>query len=202
MNDSPTAPESLEPWEQRLGEPNRWYSRFETFRLAGPNRSLLGVVNAERQQRGANKAKSIPQAWAKNAKQWNWRERAEAWDQHERQVARAAHAKAIEDMNRRHLQEARAFQHLAAQRLKGMNLEKLSPADALRFCVEAAKLERLALGVPETIEEQRLTGATGGTVVFTVEDAVRADQELKEWNHDRIQQQRGGTLPEGDLQVP
>jgi hypothetical protein len=202
MNDSQPAPESPEPWEQRSGEPNRWYSRFEIFRLAGPNRSLLGVVNADRQQRGANKAKSIPQAWSKNAKKWNWRERAEAWDQHERQVARAAHAKAIEDMNRRHLQEARAFQHLAAQRIKAMNLEKLSPADTLRFCIEAAKLERLALGVPETIEEQRLTGATGGAVAFTVEAAVRADQELKEWNHERIQQQSGGTLPEGDLQVP
>jgi hypothetical protein len=50
MNGSPTVPESPEPWEQKLGEPNRWYSRFETFRLAGFNRSLLGVVNADRQQ--------------------------------------------------------------------------------------------------------------------------------------------------------
>src|SRR5262249_12148384 len=103
--------------------------RFETFRLAGPNRSLLGVVNAERQQRGANKAKSTPQAWAKNAKERRWRERAEAWDERQRQVARVTHEKEIEEMNRRHLQEAKALQSKAIQRLKALEQDQLSPAD-------------------------------------------------------------------------
>jgi hypothetical protein len=202
MNDPSTAPESLEPWEQQPGEPNRWYSRFETFRLAGPNRSLLGVVNAERQQGGANKAKSIPQAWAKNAKEWRWRERAETWDERQRLEARATHQKEIEEMNRRHLQEAKALQSKAIQRLKALEHDQLSPADLLRFFTEGTKLERTALGEPETIEEKRLTGPGGGAVLFTVEDAVNADRQLEEWNHDRLQSQPGTPVPDGDPQVP
>jgi hypothetical protein len=192
----------LEPWEQQPGEPNRWYARFECYRLAGPSRSLLGAVNALRLPRGLTKSRSIPQAWAKNAKEWRWRERAEAWDLRQRQEARAAHLQEVEEMNRRHLQEAKALQSTAIQRLKSLDVEQLSPADVLRFCIESAKLERTVLGEPETIEEQRLTGKGGGPVTFTVEDAVRADQELEAWHHDHLQQPGSGPLPEGNPQVP
>src|SRR5262249_4187322 len=96
------------PWDQQPGEPNRWYSRFEQFRLAGPNRSLLGTLNAERAQRGKKKGRSTPHAWAGNASRW--RERALAWDEHERRQARVAHAQEIEEMNRRHAQEAKVLQ--------------------------------------------------------------------------------------------
>ena len=201
MNDAQTPPESSEPWEQQPGEPSRWYARFERFRLAGPSRSLLGAVNTERQQNGKRSTRSVPQAWAKAAHEWRWRERAEAWDAHERRQARAAHAQQIEEMNRRHVQEARGLQSAAIGRLKSLNLEQLSPAEVLRFLVAAAKLERTALGEPETIAEQRHTGA-GGAVLFTLEDAVRADQELEEWNHDRLQSPGSRPLPEGDSQVP
>src|SRR5262245_53691665 len=37
MNDALTP---SEPWEQQPEEPNRWYARFERYRLAGPSRSL------------------------------------------------------------------------------------------------------------------------------------------------------------------
>jgi hypothetical protein len=201
MNDPQTVPQSLESWEQQPGERNRWYARFERFRLAGPGRSLLGAVNAERHEGGKRSSRSVPQAWAKAARQWRWRERAEAWDAHERSQARAAHAQQIDEMNRRHVQEARGLQSAAIARLKSLNLEQLSPAEVLRFLVAAAKLERTALGEPQTIEEQRLTGAGGGAVIFTLEDAVRADQELEEWNHDRLQSSASCSLPGGDSQV-
>jgi hypothetical protein len=202
MNDLPTSPESPEPWEQQPGEPTRWYARFERFRLAGSSRSLLGIVNAERQEKGKRPTRSVSQAWAQAAKHWRWRERADTWDAHERLKARAAHTQQIEEMNRRHVQEARGLQSAAIGRLKSLNLEQMSPAEVLRFMVAAAKLERTALGEPESIEEQRHTGAGGGAVIFTLEDAVRADQELEEWNHDRLQSPGSGPLPEGDPQVP
>jgi hypothetical protein len=202
MNDPQTAPEPPESWEQQPGEPARWYARFERFRLAGPSRSLLGAVNGERQQGNKRPTRSVPQAWAKAAQQWRWRERAEAWDIHQRRQARAAHAQQIEEMNRRHVQEARGLQSAAIARLKSLNLEQMSHTEVLRFMVEAAKLERTALGQPENIQEQRHTGPGGGAVIFTLEDAVRADQELEEWNHDRLQSPGSRPLPEGDSQVP
>lgn len=191
----------LEPWERQPGEPNRWYARFEAYRLAGPSRSLLGSVNADRQGRG-KKSRSIPQAWAANARRWRWQERAEAWDAFQRQQTRLAHFQEVQEMNRRHLQEAKALQSTAIQRLKSLNLDLLSPADVLRFCIESAKLERTALGEPQTIEEQRLTGPGGGPVAFTLEDAVRADQELENAHYDRLQSPGSSPLPEGNSQVP
>jgi hypothetical protein len=174
------------PWEPQPGEPNRWYARFESFRLAGPNRSLLATVNAERQQRGGRKSKSIPQAWAKNAQKWRWRERAEAWDDYQRQEQRASHAQEILDMNQRQLQEAKALQSTAIRCLKSMPAENLSSRDVLRYLIEAAKLERTALG---ELAEQCPMGTGSGTVPFSLEDAVRADQELEKWKNERLHPQ-------------
>lgn len=198
---SESAPESY-IWERQPKEPNRWYARFEAYRLTGPRRSLLGSVNAERVRRGAAKTRSIPHAWAEQARSWCWQERAEAWDEHQRQQARVAHAQAVEEMNHRHIQEAKALQAKAIERLRASGPEELKLRDVVRIVTEASKLERTALGEPETIEERRLTGGDGGKVVFTLEDAVRADQEMEQWHHDQVQPQRSAELSQGNLQMP
>ncbi len=190
------------PWERQPSEPTRWYARFELYRLAGPSRSVLGAVNADRQQRGRPKSRSIPQAWAKNAQQWHWRHRADAWDASQRQAARAAHAQEVQDMNRRHLQEAKALQSKAIQRLKELDLDELAAGDILRFCLQAAHFERAVLGEPSPSESPRPTDPGHDAMPFTVEDAVRADQELERWNHDRLHTSRSSPSPHRDPQVP
>src|SRR5215471_16350471 len=125
-----------QPWERQPGEPNRWFDRFERYRLAGPSRSLLGILNAERQQKGAARGRSLPQAWARNAKHWRWRQRAAAWDEQQRQHARLAQAQHLEEMNNRHIQEARALQSKALQRLKALDADGLSEAAVLRYLIE------------------------------------------------------------------
>ena len=82
-------------------------------------------------------------------------------------------------MNRRHIQEAKALQSKAIQRLKSLDADQLSPSDSFRFCTEATKLERTALGEPETIEEQRLTGTGGGTVHFSLETPCRPTENWR-----------------------
>jgi hypothetical protein len=199
---SDVSPSSV-PWERQSGEKNRWYARFEAFRLAGPSRSLLGAVNAERRRQGRPSARSTPQAWAATARRWRWRERAEAWDESQRQEARQEHARRIEEMNRRHAQEAFALQGKAVQRLKSLDAEHLSPADVLRFCLGAAKLERVAVGATApTFDEDRGPAAVGGGVSFTVEDAVRADRELEEYHHEQLLKGASAPLPDGGAQVP
>lgn len=61
-------------------EPILWYSRFEDYRLMGPDRSLLGAVNLERVKKGQKKSNYIPGSWRGAAAKWNWKKRAEAWD--------------------------------------------------------------------------------------------------------------------------
>jgi hypothetical protein len=186
-----------------VGERNRWFARFESYRLAGPGRSRLAVYNRERAAAGASApASRVPGAWDRTATRWRWRERAEAWDEDQRQQARAAQAKVLAEMNERHIQEAQALQSKALQRLKALDLDALSAADVLRYLIEATKLERTARGEPEAIEERRLTGPGGQAVTFCLEDAVTADQELEDWHHDHVQPATGAPVPEGDPQVP
>jgi hypothetical protein len=199
MHDTQIPPE---PWDRQPGEPNLWYARFERYRLAGPRRSLLGAVNAELTSNGRNKQAKVPGAWNRAFGRWHWRERAEAWDEQERHQARAAHAREVDEMNRRHIQEAQALQNKAVQRLRSLELDELSGADVLRFLVEATKLERTARGEPQTIEERRLTGKGGGAVAFSLEEAVEADQELEKWQHEHLQPTASEALPQGSPQVP
>lgn len=69
-------------WERQAGEPNRWYQRFEHFRLLGPQRSLLAVLNVERSANGRERARGTPGRWREAAERWSWRARAEAWDKY------------------------------------------------------------------------------------------------------------------------
>jgi hypothetical protein len=193
---------SPEPWERQPGESNLWFSRFQRYLLAGPSRSLLGTVNGERTEKGQEKQSKVPGSWNQAFTRWNWRERAEAWDEHEMHRLQAARTQDVEEMNRRHIQEAQALQGKALQRLKDLHIEALSTGDVLRYLVEATKLERTARGEPETIEERRLTGKSGGAVVFSMEDAVTAEKELKEWQNDRLQSAGSEALLDGDPQVP
>src|SRR6516165_7624450 len=190
------------PWERQPGEPNRWFSRFECYRLAGPGRSLQGAVNAEKAQEGKKRHVNIPGAWSRAAIRWRWRQRAEAWDEHERQKARETHAREIAEMNARHIQEAKALQAKAIERLKSLELTDVSASDTVRYLTEATKLERTARGEPESIEERRLTGKGGGPIGFAIEDVVSADKELEEWQNDRVQLPGEGSVPEGEPQGP
>lgn len=79
-------------WEQRPGEPIRWFERFDRYyRPLGAGRSLLlaykkwEAAEAPSRQKKAEKGrkrqiKSAPTSWREAAKVWRWESRAEAWD--------------------------------------------------------------------------------------------------------------------------
>jgi hypothetical protein len=83
-------------WERGEKESNLWWSRFEKYRLMGPERSFLAVYNAWRAEKGRKPATSVAGSWTKAASEHNWRERAEAWDAH----ILAQDAEAAEDLLR------------------------------------------------------------------------------------------------------
>ena len=170
-----TCPQTLDSWDRQPGELNLWYARFERYRLAGPNRSLLGTLNDERVRRGKKKGRSLPQSWATNVKRWRWQDRASAWDEYERRQARVRHAQAIEEANRRHIQHALALQNKASQRLQAMEPGGLSPMVVLRYIVEGAKLERAALGQPQPTEEQPCVRL----VNFGLDDDLAEEEETE-----------------------
>jgi len=71
-----------QPWERLPEENNRWFQRFEAFRLMGPTRSLGSAYAAERAGKGLEESGDAPGSWRKAAKAYCWHQRAEAWDKH------------------------------------------------------------------------------------------------------------------------
>jgi hypothetical protein len=133
---------------------------------------------------------------------FHWVERASAWDRHLDAEARRAQEKARREMAERHAHEARALQSKAVERLRALRPEELGPADLLRYFVEAAKLERLAMGEPDTVQRQELTGRGGSQLRLSLEDAVAAARELEEAERDSVQRGGGEALPPRSPEVP
>lgn len=186
------------PWERQPGESARAFGAFCVYRDLGPRRSLRAAAEKYYQRSSL--------AVLRQCNTWSsafcWVERASAWDRHLDAEARRAQEEARRDMAERQAREARALQAKAVERLKVLRPEELGPADVLRYFVEAAKLERLALGEPDAVQRQELTGRGGSPLRFSLEDVVAAARELEESEHDSMQRSGGETLPERNPEVP
>lgn len=136
------------PWRQQPGEPNRWFARFEQFRLAGPERTLIAVYRGylDRREGGPRRTKadavvrrlSVPAGWDAIAVRWKWRERAESFDRAERDRTRAAdegrYRKELEEhrhncrtLARAELLTAAKMLAVAEKRLSTLKPEDLTP---------------------------------------------------------------------------
>jgi hypothetical protein len=171
------------PWEQQSRESAKAYAAFCAYRDLGPRRSLRAAAE---KFYGRNTSAATRQCagWSST---FRWVKRAHAWDRHLDEEAREAQEQARRDMAQRQAQEAKALQGKAIERLRSLRPEELGPSDVLRFFIEAATLERLALGEPETVQRQELTGRGGAPLRFTLEDAVAAAREWEDAKRDRLQ---------------
>jgi hypothetical protein len=188
---------SSPPWERQPGESSRAFGAFCVYRDLGPRRSLRAAAE-KYYQRSSLAVLRQCNTWSSA---FRWVERASAWDRHLDAEARRAQEEARRDMAERQAREARALQAKAVERLKVLRPEELGPADVLRYFVEAAKLERLALGEPEAVQRQEVTGRGGSPLRFSLEDAVAAARELEESEHDAVQRRGGTTLPDRSPEV-
>ena len=160
--------ESSAPWEQQAGESARAFGAFCAYRDLGPRRSLR---TAAEKYYGRATAAVFRQCITWSGA-FQWVERAGAWDRHLDAEARHAQEEARREMAERHVKEARALQSKALERLRTLRPEEMGPADVLRFFVEASKLERLALGEPDSLQRQELTGKHGGPLVLSIIEEV------------------------------
>jgi hypothetical protein len=179
----------VSPWQQQPGESARAFGAFAVYRDLGPRRSLRAAAASFYGRISASLERQVDK-WSRA---FRWVERANAWDQHLAAEGCKAQEEARREMVDRHVREARALQAKALERLRALCPEELGPTDLLRFIVEAAKLERLALGEPDAVQRHELTGRGGGPLHFSLEEAVAAAQELEEAEHGEMQ--RGGDQP-------
>lgn len=68
-------------WERMAGEPERWFRRFDAFRLLKPVRSVSAIFQQEEKAKNSEKQRRVPPGeWHKQARRWKWEERAAAFD--------------------------------------------------------------------------------------------------------------------------
>jgi len=141
-------------WERLPGESAKAYEAFCIYRDLPPHERSLKAVAEKLGGKRSGKSRALRplERWSSR---YRWVERAAAWDEEQDRQARAAQLEAIKEMRERHAREAMMLQKKAIERLNSMDPRELSAADVLRFLIEAAKLERLARGEPETIQEHR-----------------------------------------------
>jgi hypothetical protein len=188
-------PDSSSPFDRQPRETAKAFAAFVVFRDLGPERSVL---KAYRQKTGRKHAKQATGVWNGWATAFNWQSRVAAWDSHLDRQTREAQERARREMGERHAKVAVALQEKAIQRLKAMKPEELSSADLIRYAVEAAKLERLARGEPESIGEQRHSGTDGNPIRFLLEEVIAEERKREEQQHGAVQPGGSETLPTGD----
>jgi hypothetical protein len=142
-------------WDRQPDEPTRWFDRFERFRQAGARRTLLGCINAEREENGEKRYSSVPGSWTAASEKWKWRERATAWDDYQRELARKEEQEELTRRRRVHIAQAQFVQGKAVERLKNLDAATLTPRDVLAYLSEGVRLELLARGAPSEITEER-----------------------------------------------
>jgi hypothetical protein len=146
-------------WDRQPREGARAYEAFALYREMGYTRSVSKVAQR------LGKQVSLIRRWSSA---YDWVSRVKAWDAHQEQETRQQQAQAVREMRKRHAQEALAIQEKALSRLRQMDIGELSASDVIKFFVEGARLERVARGEPEAINETVLTGREDSPVEVNI----------------------------------
>jgi len=139
------------PWDQLEGEPQKWFDRFDTFRLMGPTRAIEDVWKAEAK---VIKGKRPSPNWYKCKERYRWDERVRAWDDAERPRRRAEKMKKIAEAQGRHVQYGQFNQGKAMQKIQKIVPDDLEPMEALAMLKQGVALEIDSLVGPLTVDLQ------------------------------------------------
>lgn len=153
-----TLHDDRDPWDRQPGESNRQYSRFRTFMELGRSRTLKQAVEMLSAVGDKIGHRTLMQYSYEN----RWTERAEAHDRDQDRLERQRLLTLRREMLSRHRKLAAGLTAKAVARLGTMVPADLTPLDVVRFIDAATKLERTALGEPESTVA--VTGAGGGPV--------------------------------------
>ncbi|MBM0228227.1 hypothetical protein [Micromonospora sp. ATA51] len=159
-------PEIL-PWDRQHREPEKAYGYFVLYRDLGRTRTVAKVAEQVHKSRDY---------LHKLATTWKWVQRAQAWDREEDRLYAEGLAEQRRDMARRHARVASALQAKLVARLQTLDASKLSPGDVARWLEVSTRVERLALGLPDSATAH--TGPDGGPIRAEVEQMTeqqRAD---------------------------
>lgn len=165
-------------WERLPDEPERWYARFEVYRLIGPNRSLLGVYRLVTQLLGRS-GRAPGQAWHQAAQRWHWQARAQAWDAAEEARLRALiHTQDLDPHVQRHVMVDQLLNAVYAV-LTTADLTGMDREEARRVLPTLRGLLRDLLAAHRS--ESDIQTSQGEVAPFTADELRQAQVELERW---------------------
>jgi len=158
------------PWDRRRYESSKAYAAFCVYRDLGPDRSL--VKAAELSKPSPNLAQF--KWWSRKN---DWASRAQAYDDELERQKRAVNERARLEMAERDAKMAMLVKTTVLDAFRSIKAEDLTPDQAIRWFVEAVKIERLARGEPTQIEKREHSGPGGRPIELqTLTDAqLRAE---------------------------
>ncbi len=186
-------------WERNPDEPDRWYARFEVYRLLGPNRSLSGTYRLVTQLLGRG-GKAPGQAWHQAAQRWRWQARAQAWDQAEEARLRSLlHSQDLDPHVERHVMVDRLLNAVYAV-LMTADLKSMDREEARRNLPTLRGLMRDLLAAQRSESEPQ--AQQDEVAPFTADELRQAQAELARWRaarHAAAAQADGDWLPLRDV---
>lgn len=141
------------PWDRQDDEPEKAYSYFALYRDLGRTRTVAKAAAEVHKSRDY---------LHKLASTWRWVQRAQAWDREQDRLYSEGLAERRRDMAERHARIASALQAKIVARLQSLDPAKLTPNDIARWLEVATRVERLALGLPDSTTAH--TGPDGGPI--------------------------------------
>ncbi|HMF29002.1 MAG TPA: hypothetical protein VKE42_09545, partial [Candidatus Cybelea sp.] len=144
---------TADPWDRQPGEPMRWFHRFEQYRLAGPQRSVVGTFNQERAKlcKKGQKYHARTQAtgaWNRNFARWRWKERATAFDESQVAEERAALQAARKAALAKHAELGGLAIDVSERKLRSKRfVRRIGPREVVALARMGTDVQRAALGL-------------------------------------------------------
>jgi hypothetical protein len=194
------------PWERRDGETETQYRAFIAYRDLGPKRTLraaacehYGIAPADFDPK-SGKMRTF-ERWS-GANQWVIR--AEAFDDWSQALADQDNAAAIIAMKTRHARIAEAAQSKVVEAIQKIDPSKMNLLQIVQVFDIAVRNERLARGVPASVDAIVGAEADQGRSEPISDEALMA--KIKAWRASRDPEntieagEPGGEAPDGDLE--
>jgi hypothetical protein len=140
-------------WDRQPNEPIKWFHRFEQYRLAGPERSVVGTFNQEQAKKSKKGQEyqyrtQAPGSWNLNFARWRWKERAAAFDESQVAEERAILQEARKAALKKHCEVGALAVAVSEQKLRSRRfVKRIAPREIVGLLRAGVDITRDALNL-------------------------------------------------------
>ena len=149
MPRKPIVWDNVQPWERQRNERSEAFQAFQAYRDMGADRNQRAVAQQ------LSKSPTLVANWSRR---WGWVERVAAWENELDRHGREVQIQEVEEMYRRHVQEAVSLQRKGIEALRITDADILKFSDIVAALREGSNMERLARNLPTAREHVEIEG--------------------------------------------